>query len=64
MQKIEYTGIVYAINHGYPEPLIEHTLKKLNDYGIKKDDIEITYTVTIQKIKDIIAFPNFFHLRI
>ena len=42
MQKIEYTGIVYAINHGYPEPLIEHTLKKLNDYGIKKEDIKIT----------------------
>jgi len=42
LEKIEYTGTVYAINHGYPEPLLNHSIKKLGDYGIKKEDIEIT----------------------
>ena len=42
MEKIEYTGTVWAINHNNPEPLVEHSLKKLQDYGIKKEDIVLT----------------------
>lgn len=42
MEKIEYTGIVWVIDHNNPTPLVEHSIKKLQDYGIKKDDIEIT----------------------
>ncbi|MBI3253687.1 MAG: hypothetical protein HYZ56_03075 [Nitrosopumilales archaeon] len=34
MEKIEYTGTVWAINHNNPE--------KLQDYGIKKEDIMLT----------------------
>lgn len=41
MEKIEYAGTVFAINHAYPEPLINHCIKKLGDYGVKKEDIEI-----------------------
>ena len=37
MDKIEYTGTVWAINHNNPEPLVEHAIKKLQDYGIKKE---------------------------
>ena len=42
MEKIEYDGIVWAINHNNPEPLVEHTIKKLQDYGVKKEDIRLT----------------------
>ena len=41
LQQIEYSGVVWALSHNDPEPLIEHTIKKLQDYGIKKDDIKI-----------------------
>ena len=42
MDKIEYVGTVWAINHNNPEPLVNHCIKKLQDYGIKKDDIVLT----------------------
>ncbi len=42
MEKIEYTGAVWVIDHNNPTPLVEHSIKKLQDFGIKKDDIEIT----------------------
>lgn len=42
MEKIDYTGTVWAINHNNPEPLVEHSIKKLQDYGIKKEDIVLT----------------------
>jgi len=41
LQQIEYSGTVWALSHNDPEPLIEHSLKKLQDYGIKKEDIQI-----------------------
>ena len=41
LEQIEYSGTVWALSHNDPEPLIEHTIKKLQDYGIKKDDIKI-----------------------
>lgn len=42
MKKIDYTGTVWAINHNNPEPLVEHSIKKLQDYGINKEDIVLT----------------------
>ncbi len=42
MEKIEYAETVWVIDHNNPTPLVEHSIKKLQDYGIKKDDIEIT----------------------
>ena len=41
LQQIEYSGIVWALSHNDPEPLIEHSVKKLQDYGIKKEDIRV-----------------------
>jgi len=42
MDKIAYEGTVWAINHNNPEPLVAHSIKKLQDYGVKKDDIILT----------------------
>jgi len=42
LEKIDYTGAVYLLDHKYPEPLLNHSIKKLGDLGIKKEDITIT----------------------
>ena len=42
MEKIEYNGTVWVIDHNNPKPLVEHTLKKLQEYGINKEDIVLT----------------------
>ena len=41
LEQIEYSGTVWALSHNDPEPLIEHSIKKLEDYGVKKEDIKI-----------------------
>ncbi|HJM14208.1 MAG TPA: hypothetical protein QF710_02195 [Candidatus Nitrosopelagicus sp.] len=41
MQQVEYTGTVWALSHNDPEPLIEHSLKKIQECGVKKGDIRI-----------------------
>ena len=41
MQQVEYTGTVWALSHNDPEPLIEHSLKKIQECGVKKGDIKI-----------------------
>jgi len=42
LDKITYTGTVWTINHNNPEPLVEHSIKKLQQYGVKKEDIVLT----------------------
>ena len=42
MDKIEYTGKVFAINHNNPEPLVAHALHQLEIHGVKREDIELT----------------------
>jgi hypothetical protein len=42
LEKIEYDGTVWAINHNNPEPLVEHSIHILEQYGIKKEDIVLT----------------------
>ena len=42
MEKIEYEGTVWAINHNNPEPLVAHSLKKLRDFGVRGEDIVLT----------------------
>jgi hypothetical protein len=41
MQQVEYTGTVWALSHNDPEPLVKHSLKKIQECGIKKEDIKI-----------------------
>lgn len=40
--KITYDGTVWAINHNNPQPLVDHALKKLRDYGVADKDIVLT----------------------
>jgi len=42
MEKIDYEGIVWAINHNNPDPLVKHSIRTLERYGIKKEDIVLT----------------------
>jgi len=41
LEQIEYSGIVWALSHNDPDPLIKHSIKKLQDYGINKEDIKV-----------------------
>ncbi len=62
MEKIEYEGTVWAINHKYPEPLVKHSVKKLQDYGIKKEDIVLTDAPENVKIGEIVVEIWPYHL--
>ena len=62
MEKIEYKGTVWAINHKYPEPLVKHSVKKLQDYGIKKEDIVLTDAPENVKIGEIVVEIWPYHL--
>ena len=42
MDKIEYEGTVWAINHNNPEPLVRHAIHTLEMHGIKGGDIVLT----------------------
>ena len=64
MEKIEYTGTVYVLDHKYPEPLLNHSIKKLEDLGIKKEDITITDSPEKPQIGNIVVevFPYHFDI--
>ena len=64
MKNIEYTGIVYLLDHKYPEPLIEHSIKKLQKFGIKKEDIKITDAPDDPKVGSVIVEVFPYHLDI
>ena len=64
MEKIEYVGTVYLLDHKYPEPLLNHSIKKLDQYGIKKDDIEITDAPENPKVGSIVVEVFPYHLEI
>ena len=64
MEKIEYVGTVYVLDHKYPEPLINHSIKKLQQFGIKKDDIEITDAPENPKVGSIIVEVFPYHMEI
>ena len=64
MEKIEYVGTVYLLDHKYPEPLLNHTVKKLEQFGIKKDDIEITDAPENPKVGSIVVEVFPYHMEI
>ena len=64
MEKIEYIGTVYLLDHKYPEPLINHSVKKLQQFGIKKDDIEITDAPENPKVGSIVVEVFPYHMEI
>lgn len=53
---------MWAINHNNPEPLVEHCLKKLQQYGIKKEDIVLTDAPDNVKIGEIVVEIWPYHL--
>lgn len=64
MDKIEYEGTVWAINHGLPIPLLEHCVKKLTDHGVKKEDIVITDAPSDVKIGTIVVDVYPYHIEV
>ena len=64
MEKIEYTGTVFVLDHKYPEPLLDHSVKKLEDLGIKKEDITITDSPENPQIGNIVVEVFPYHLEI
>ena len=64
MEKIDYTGPVYVLDHKYPEPLLNHIIKKLGDLGIKKDDITLTDSPENPEIGNVVVEVFPYHLDI
>ena len=64
MEKVEYVGTVYLLDHKYPEPLINHSVKKLQQFGIKKDDIEITDSPENPKVGSVVVEVFPYHMEI
>jgi hypothetical protein len=64
LEKIDYEGTVWAINHGLPQQLLDHCVKKLTDYGIKKEDIQITDAPTNVKIGTVVVDVWPYHLEV
>ena len=64
MEKVEYVGTVYLLDHKYPEPLINHSIKKLQQFGIKKDDIEITDAPENPKVGSVVVEVFPYHMEI
>ena len=55
LESIEYTGTVFVLDHKYPEQLINHSIKKLEKFGIKKEDMKITDSPDDPKIGSIVV---------
>ena len=64
MEKIEYIGTVYLLDHKYPEPLLNHSLKKLQQLGIKKEDITVTDSPENPKVGNIVVEVFPYHMEI
>ena len=64
MEKIEYAGTVYLLDHKYPEPLLNYSIKKLGELGIKKEDIIITDSPDNPQIGNIVVEVFPYHLDI
>jgi hypothetical protein len=64
LEKIEYVGTVYLLDHKYPEPLLNHSIKKLQQLGIKKEDITITDSPENPKVGNVVVEVFPYHMEI
>ena len=64
MEKIEYIGTVYLLDHKYPEPLLNHSIKKLQQLGIKKEDITVTDSPENPKVGNVVVEVFPYHMEI
>ena len=55
---------MYVLDHKYPEPLLHHSIIKLGDLGIKKEDITITDSPESPQIGNIVVEVFPYHLDI
>lgn len=62
MERIEYEGTVYAINHNNPEPLVEHAVRKLREHGVDEKDIELTDAPSGIKVGSVVVEIWPYHL--
>ena len=54
-QKVEYSGNVWALSHNDPEPLVQHSVKKIQECRIKKEDIKILDAPENPKVAEIVV---------
>ena len=52
------------LDHKYPEPLLNHSIKKLQQLGIKKEDITITDSPENPKIGNVVVEVFPYHMEI
>ena len=55
---------MYLLDHKYPEPLLNHSIKKLQQLGIKKEDITITDSPENPKIGNVVVEVFPYHMEI
>ena len=55
---------MYLLDHKYPEPLLNHSIKKLGELGIKKEDITVTDSPENPKIGNIVVEVFPYHMEI
>ena len=56
---------VYIDNdHKYPEPLLNHSIKKLQQLGIKKEDITVTDSPEHPKVGNVVVEVFPYHMEI
>ena len=55
---------MYLLDHKYPEPLLNHSIKKLQQLGVKKEDITITDSPENPKVGNIIVEVFPYHMEI
>lgn len=60
--KIPYEGTVWAIDHKYPKPLVDHALHKLEQHGVDRSDIVITDSPSNVKVGAIVVEIWPYHL--
>ena len=52
------------LDHKYPEPLLNHSIKKLQQLGVKKEDITITDSPENPKIGNVVVEVFPYHMEI
>ena len=55
LQQVDYSGTVWALSHNDPEPLVEHAIKKIQECGVKKEDIKVVDAPNNPQVGEIVV---------
>ena len=55
LERLKYSGTVWALRHNDPEPLVEHSIKKIQECGVKKEDIKVVDAPNNPKVGEIVV---------